>query len=477
MDSNTSYSEEYKEKQASGALQKKYLERSYKIARSMFDSLPPKNSSLFHPRQHDDKIEIEVTTIRANSRSVVQNNQYSYSGSRTPNTVSKNHISDLSYTTPRLPNGTPKKNQNQYYVSEPSSAFTSRSYYHFLDEYSSSFMKTNSSSPSQSPRYLKYGNGRNSYYYTEFEPRVSKHFSPSQGSSSPITPDKYEKHHTSPPIYRYHHIRDDDLGARNSQLNQSFNSQGKNLSEIDERRDSERRNLSGDYERRNLSGDFERRNLSESDKRKSVGIQRTNAGKYQYEEEPFKGVIEEEEEVNDDIDINSELRMTASTISDVFDDEQLSRDRELLNKYVKSDFHHDRWNGEAEPNPQIDDTKLDQRVQMIISKLKEQNSLSAQNSQLNSTIGNSHINNNYDDTDNIIFLNNEIDKKDATNKPNFDEKNANIAKQNIQKIYSTDSTLPQNLAGTQMDVAFEAADKITHDTNQKIINLNSKNNP
>ena len=64
---DSTHSEEYKEKQTPSTLQKRALERSYKIARSMFDPLPPKNSSLFHPRKHDYKIEVEITTIRSNS--------------------------------------------------------------------------------------------------------------------------------------------------------------------------------------------------------------------------------------------------------------------------------------------------------------------------------------------------------------------------------------------------------------------------
>ena len=153
---DASYSEEYKEKQATGTLQKKYLERSYKIARSMFDPLPPKNSSLFHPRKHDDKIEIQITTTRINTRNFAQNNQHSRSASRTPNTSYKTNINNFTYdspkspsktsinnythTSPRSPSRTPNRYQSQSYIAEPSSESKKKSYYQFLAEYSSSFM-------------------------------------------------------------------------------------------------------------------------------------------------------------------------------------------------------------------------------------------------------------------------------------------------------------------------------------------------
>lgn len=440
-----SYSEEYKEKKATGTLQKKYLERSYKIARSMFDSLPPRESSLFHPRNHDDKIEIEITTLHPYSRSLSQNNPQTQSVSRTPkNTSLKTNNSNFSYTSSKSVNKSPIKNQNQSHVSEPSSAKKSKNYYHFLDEYSSSFMNSMSSSPDRSPSYMyKYGNGHNSYYYTEYEPRVSKHFSPSKQQSSPIMPN-FSKSHTSPPNFRYQH------------------------------------HIPNDYE----SSNFHYKNINENDERKNVGVQRTDAGKYQYEEESFTNsknaeIIEEEEEINDDNDIDGSFKMTSTKLSDILNDEQLAKDRELLKQNLSINFHHERWNGEAEPNPEIDDTKLDQRVKMIISKLKEQNSFSAQNSRLNNTNENENVGNSDDDIDDVIFLNDDIDKneiknQDSSKKPNFNEESAKISKQNMKKIYSTDSSLPQNLIGTQIDYAYEVADKITHDTNQRIIDLNNK---
>lgn len=442
-----SYSEEYKEKQATGAIQKKNLERTYKIARSMFDSLPPKESSLFHPRKHDDKIEVQITTLHPYSRSFTQSNQQTRSVSRTQNTsLVKTNFNNSSGSNSKSINRTPTKNQSHSHISEPSSESKSRSYYQFLDEYSSSFMNSNSSSPNRSPSYIyKYGDGHNSYYYTEYEPRVSKHFSPSKQSSSPIMPNNYPKSHTSPPSFHYH----SQISSGNDTSHIIFKS------------------------------------VNENDDRKNVGIQRADAGKYQYEEESFvkTKIIEEEEEINDDDDddhdINKAFKMSASGINDVFNDEQLAKDRELLKKNMSINFHHDKWNGEAEPNPEIDDSKLDQRVKMVIARLKEQNSLSSQNSQLNNTNENENPANSDDDVDDVIFLNDDIDNseirnQDPSKKPNFNEESAIISKQNMQNIYSNDSSLPQNLIGTQIDYAYEVADKITHETNQKVIDLNNK---